>query len=111
MEHFGYQGSKIWTGTQPRSLWVGLALLLCLPCWAQQPGPPRSLVVYRSLQPLTIDGRGDEESWEKAPWSEPFIDIEGEAEPPYRTRMKMLWDDTYLYFHAQSEEPHLWGNL
>jgi len=67
--------------------------------------------VYKSLQPLTIDGRGDEESWEKAPWSEPFIDIEGEAEPPYRTRMKMLWDDTYLYFHAQLEEPHLWGNL
>src|SRR5690606_26600421 len=27
------------------------------------------------------------------------------------TRMKMLWDENYLYFHAQMEEPHVWGTL
>ena len=60
------------------------------PCRAQQDIVPRSMVVYKSLQPLIIDGLADEESWERAPWSEPFIDIEGELEPTYLTRMKML---------------------
>src|SRR5690606_36572789 len=93
-----------------------LALLLWIflihgPCRAQKDIVPRSMVVYKSLQPLIIDGLADEESWERAPWSEPFIDIEGEREPTYLTRMKMLWDENYLYFHAQMEEPHVWGTL
>jgi len=87
------------------------AILICVSSLAQQSRIPRSQVVYKSLQALTIDGRGDELSWERAPWSEAFIDIKGEGEPAYSTRMKMLWDDTYLYFYAQLEEPHLWANL
>ncbi len=31
--------------------------------------------------------------------------------PPYRTRVKLLWDDTYLYIGAELEEPHLWATL
>ncbi len=93
---------------------MALVLLIFLvqgPCWAQQDLDPRSMVVYKSLGPLTIDGLADEESWEKAPWSVPFIDIEGILKPTYLTRMKMLWDEEYLYFHAQMEEPHVWGTL
>ena len=41
------------------------------------------------------------------------MDIEGDAKPKPRcaTRMKMLWDDQYLYIAAELEEPHLWATL
>ncbi|SHK28669.1 carbohydrate-binding family 9-like protein [Rhodothermus profundi] len=77
------------------------------------PFAPRTYVCYRSDHPLRIDGRLDEPAWQAAPWSEPFVDIEGphRPPPPYHTRIKLLWDDTYLYIGAELEEPHLWATL
>jgi len=62
------------------------------------------------MQPLVIDGKPDP-AWDNAPWSETFNDIEGSKKPKprFQTRMKMLWDDTYLYVFADLEEPHVWG--
>ena len=63
--------------------------------------------------PLTIDGKLDDPAWANAPWTTDFVDIEGEAKPKprFRTRAKILWDDTYLYIAAEIEEPHVWGTL
>jgi hypothetical protein len=74
---------------------------------------PRQSVCYRAAAPLTIDGRLDEPSWQAAPWSDPFVDIEGPSrpQPRFRTRVKMLWDDEYLYVAADLEEPDVWGTL
>lgn len=72
---------------------------------------PKSYVAYYTTQKLTIDGKDSEHDWEKAAWSEEFIDIEGVAKPKYHTQMKMLWDDQYFYILAQMEEPHVWANL
>ena len=72
---------------------------------------PRTYITYKSINELAIDGLANEASWQKAPWSDTFIDIEGQKEPTYKTRMKMLWDDTCLYFFAKLEEPHVWGTL
>lgn len=72
---------------------------------------PRSYIAYRTVEALTIDGKTDESAWEKAPWSDDYIDIEGSVVPTYRTRMKMLWDDQYLYLMAEMEEPHVWATL
>ncbi len=49
----------------------------------------------------------------RAPWTELFVDIEGEARPAprFRTRAKMLWDDTYFYLAFDMEEPDIWGTL
>jgi hypothetical protein len=71
--------------------------------------PPRGYVCYRAETPLTIDGRLDEAAWQAVPWSEPFVDIEGDRRPAprYHTRVKMLWDDRCLYLAAELEEPHL----
>ena len=79
----------------------------------REPYAPRHLVCYRAPAPLVIDGRLDEAAWRAAPWSDPFVDIEGAAKPAprLRTRVKMLWDSEYLYFAADMEEPHLWGEL
>jgi hypothetical protein len=74
---------------------------------------PRSYICYRTADPLAIDGRLDEPAWLAAEWSAEFVDIEGDAKPApeWRTRLKMLWDDEYLYIGAEMEEPHLWATL
>jgi len=71
---------------------------------------PRGYVALKTQQPLVIDGKG-EKAWDNAPWSETFNDILGVARPKprFQTRMKMLWDDKYLYVYAELEEPHVWG--
>jgi hypothetical protein len=73
---------------------------------------PKSYTLYQAEEPLKIDGSLSEKSWTETPWTEYFIDIEGETKtaPAYKTRVKMLWDEKYLYIAAQIEEPHLWAN-
>lgn len=70
-------------------------------------------ICTRSTEPLIIDGKLDEESWQKAPWTEKFVDIEGDLKPKplHETRAKMLWDDDYFYIAAKIYEPHIWATL
>ncbi len=75
------------------------------------PFAPRRMVCYRAPSPLAIDGKLDEPSWKAAPWTDPFIDIEGDRQPPLATRAKMLWDDDYYYLAADLQEPDLWATL
>ncbi len=74
---------------------------------------PKSYACPRATGAITIDGRTDEIAWRAAPWSDAFVDIEGDVRPRPRfdTRMRMLWDDTHLYVAARMEEPHVWGTL
>jgi hypothetical protein len=60
-----------------------------------------------------IDGKLDEPAWQKAAWTEDFVDIEGSLKPKprFRTRAKILWDADYLYFGATLEEPDVWATL
>tara|TARA_R110001592_G_scaffold92948_2_gene270297 strand:- start:1310 stop:1573 length:264 start_codon:yes stop_codon:yes gene_type:complete len=53
----------------------------------------------------------DESSWNKAKWTNNFIDIEGSKKPIYTTKIKMIWDESYLYFFAELKEPHVWATL
>jgi len=77
------------------------------------PFQPRHYIAYRASAPLAVDGKLDEADWDKAEWTEDFIDIEGPAKPRprFRTRAKLLWDDDYLYFAVEMEEPDLWATL
>lgn len=77
------------------------------------PFAPRTSICRRVTGALQIDGRLDEESWEKAEWTDDFVDIQGslKPQPSLRTRIKMLWDDRYFYVAAELEEPHIWANL
>ncbi len=78
-----------------------------------QPTLPRRYICQRVLSPLIHDGKLNDSSWQKARWTTDFVDIEGERRPPpgLRTRVKMLWDDEYLYIGAEMEEPHLQASL
>lgn len=73
---------------------------------------PRSYTLCQTGSALKIDGELNEKSWAETPWTQYFIDIEGESKPSpeYKTRVKMLWDDKYLYIATEMEEPHLWAN-
>jgi hypothetical protein len=70
-------------------------------------------VVYKAAKPIAVDGKITAEEWARAPWSDPFNDIEGKSKPKplYSTRVKMLWDEHYFYIAAALEEPHVWATL
>jgi hypothetical protein len=78
-----------------------------------RPQVPRGYVCSPAPEPLVIDGKLDEAAWAAAPWTEEFVDIEGDAKPKprHRTRAKMLWDETYFYVAAELDEPHVWGTI
>jgi hypothetical protein len=76
------------------------------------PFAPRQYVAYRTETPIEVDGKLTDEAWQDAPWTDVFVDIEGDARPPrLRTRAKMLWDETYFYVAAELEEPDVWATL
>ena len=74
---------------------------------------PRKYVCCRALQAINVDGKLDDNVWQSAPWTDDFVDIEGDVKPAprFRTRAKMLWDDQYFYIAALLEEPDVWGTL
>ncbi|MDX2043509.1 MAG: sugar-binding protein [Acidobacteriota bacterium] len=59
---------------------------------------PLNYVCQRAVSAVNIDGKLDDAAWRNAKWTEVFVDIEGDAKPKpkYKTRAKMLWDDTYF---------------
>jgi len=73
---------------------------------------PLSYSVHRSTKAIQIDGQSDR-AWKRADWSAYFVDIEGASKPAplFKTRVKMLYDDQYLYILARLEEPNLWATL
>lgn len=102
-------------------LFSAILALITLSAKAQETTPkitqllqePKSYVIHKTSDPITIDGLGNENDWKKAEWTSYFKDIEGDAKPnpTYATRTKMLWDNEYLYIYAELEEPHIWGSL
>lgn len=74
---------------------------------------PLAYVAPLASTPPVIDGRLDDPAWATAPWTSDFVDIEGDAKPrpAFRTRAKMLWDDSCFYIGAELEEPHVWATL
>ncbi len=79
-------------------------------CRAQT--PLRYEVRHTSRAPV-IDGQLDDMAWREAAWSSDFVDILGEdaPKPQYRTRVKLLWDDSCLYIAAELEEPNVHAAL
>jgi hypothetical protein len=72
------------------------------------PEPP-DYFCYRVAEPLVIDGRLTDPSWEKAPWIGPFVDMEKGTATQYDTRVAFLWDDDAFYVGFRCEEPDVFG--
>jgi hypothetical protein len=90
-----------------------LVAFCLLAATAQAQEPPKQYAAHRAPAAIRIDGRLDDAAWQRAPWTDNFVDIQGAKLPlpRFRTRAKMLWDDEYLYVAAELEEPHVWATL
>ena len=74
---------------------------------------PKNYNCYRATTKVIIDGNVYEDVWKETPWSDFFVDITGDTLllPYYQTRMKMLWDESYLYVAAEMEDSNIWSYL
>jgi hypothetical protein len=90
-----------------------LLLILVLTSVGAVAQAPLAYHCHRATSPVRIDGRLDDPAWAQAAWTTDFVDIEGAARPKprFRTRVKMLWDDRYLYIAAELEEPDVKATL
>eukprot|EP00971_Amphidinium_carterae_P041386 812511-Amphidinium_carterae.1 len=62
--------------------------------------------------PEVIDANLEKAVWQRVPWSEAFVEIRGDDAPSgtgpsveQSTRMKMCWDDDFLYILAVMDVP------
>lgn len=74
---------------------------------------PKHYVCPKAAEPLVVDGRLDKPFWSQVPWTDDFVDIEGDVRPlpAKQTRVKMAWDDEYFYFGAELIEDEIWATL
>ena len=85
----------------------GIALILVAAATLPADDLPKTYECRQTSQPVRIDGKIDDPAWRSAPWTDDFVDIEGAVKPApcFRTRLKMLWDDRYLYIAAHWMSP------
>jgi hypothetical protein len=69
--------------------------------------PPRSLRAVRTVGPILIDGKLDEKTWAEAPVATDFTTQWPDLGRPaaYRTEVKVLYDDRFLYVGARMHNP------
>jgi hypothetical protein len=81
--------------------------------WAQVIPYPEQYLCYKTDDTIIIDGSIQDSAWLQTEWTRDFKDIQGDSmpTPKYQTKVKMLWDDDYLYIAAYLEEPHIWATL
>ncbi|MCD6307916.1 MAG: carbohydrate-binding family 9-like protein [Candidatus Latescibacteria bacterium] len=74
---------------------------------------PKGYVCYKVAAPVVVDGNLEEDAWRYIPWTEYFVDIEGDVKPRpwFRTQAKMAWDDAFFYVAADIQERDVWGTL
>ncbi|MDR1552229.1 MAG: carbohydrate-binding family 9-like protein [Prevotellaceae bacterium] len=74
---------------------------------AQNADNVKYTVCHKASEKIKIDGYFDESAWEKTEWIDDFEDIRGGGFPEYKTQVKMLWDDDFLYLAIKFEDPHI----
>ena len=74
---------------------------------------PKGYTVNYINEPIAINGDINKAVWQKAKWTNDFVDIEGDLKPNplLKTKVKMLWNDSCLYIAAQINDPNVWAYL
>jgi len=60
---------------------------------------------------IVIDGNIEKKIWQEAKWSNRFVDMVSGDLGMYNTQSAILWNDRYLYFAFQAEEPFVDARL
>lgn len=75
------------------------------------PVEPARYRCLRTPHPIAIDGDLTKPVWQAAPASSAFVDIVSGKPAWFDTRVRLLWDDDFLYFGFTAEETDVWGTL
>ena len=88
-----------------------LLALAALPLAAYAKASPQAqYLVQRALEPVVVDGKLDEFSWEQAHQINRFERILNDYdEVLFPTRAKMLWDGDYFYFAFVCQDADMWA--
>jgi hypothetical protein len=75
--------------------------------------PPKAYTALYTHSAIKVDGDLTEKAWRTAAWTDNFVDIEGKAKPQprFKTRVKLLWNDSCLFIAAELQEPDVWATL
>lgn len=65
----------------------------------------------RAVGPVKLDGKADEPAWEKALIIESFVANWTSRPGRTRTKARLMWDDEYLYFHAEMQDADLYADI
>ena len=58
---------------------------------------------------ITIDGKSNENAWNKAKVIKDFLIAGGKKKATYKTEAKILWDDKNLYFFFKAYDKDIWS--
>jgi hypothetical protein len=65
----------------------------------------------RATGPIKLDGRADEPAWTNAVVIDNFVAYWAKRPARTRTKARLLWDDDYLFFHAEMEDADLFADV
>jgi len=81
----------------PRAIYMPEAPFADLP-------PVHEYDCLRTPTPILVDGRLDEDAWQRVTWSTPFVKMDTGAPVELDSRLALLWDDHYLYAAFKYED-------
>ena len=93
---------------------VSAALLLCLAVLSASAAAtldiPTSHECRRATGPIKLDGQADEPAWQHAAVIESFVAFWADRKGRTKTKARLLWDDEFIYFHAEMEDADLYAD-
>lgn len=94
-----------------RGFVFGLLALACTATAADRLSIPDYYECPRATGSIKIDGRADEPAWAKALVIDSFVAFWAGRPAKTKTKARLLWDDEYLYFHAEMEDADLYADV
>ncbi|MCE5252203.1 carbohydrate-binding family 9-like protein [bacterium] len=82
---------------------------------ASRPNTPaaqdvKAYTVNRAVGTITLDGKLDDAAWKNAPEAV-FTETNTGKPVPLKSTVRVLWDDTNIYFGFYCEDPDAWATL
>jgi len=93
-----------------RGFVFGLLTLACVASAADRLTIPDYYECPRATGPIKLDGKADEPAWAKALVIDSFVAFWANRPGKTKTKARLLWDDEYIYFHAEMEDADLYAD-
>jgi len=67
--------------------------------------------VLRTAEPIRVDGNLDKRAWLVAPVAGPLVNNTDGSPSPIRTEVRILYDDTFIYFAFRNTDENIWATM